>query len=373
MSFGKMAVVCLAVSATAGFSSGDSVTCGDLRQLYDNKNCTRHLAEPLSRAPVAAACPYNFTKPACKKAEPQSPRDLTSGAVGALTPKATTLSEAQAEFLPLVNVHYHLGAEHRSEDYSNATDSQAYDTRGLARRLSNGTSSPRPGFMCATVGLTAEELVPYAFKYCKGQVEVGKSYEVHYVHSSAGYSREDLAGADFDGIDDGLGGAANGRGMLNPMIVVQAQVFQVVNGGQDVEDMLHGWTVVNHSNSVMYAGSTTGQSHDNEVCSPYAITWHVDKSCHKVAPAAFDNLCKQMKEVYKLKKDLHPHGSRKLLSSQYVVKAEYVKPLASGSTPQFHASKDGAARAGPAWILVCFQVISLWSLSPALYRVVARA
>jgi len=368
-----MAFFCLAAQAVGGPGGGDSMTCTDLRRLYDTKHCTGHPDETLSQAPEAATCPYNFKKPACENAEPQTPRDLIAGATGSLTPKAATLTEAQAESLPLVNVHYHLGAEHRSEDYSNATDSQAYDTRGLARRLSNGTSSPRPGFMCATVGLTAEELVPYAFKYCKGQVEVGKSYEVHYVHSSAGYSREDLAGADFDGIDDGLGGAANGRGMLNPMIVVQAQVFQVVNGGQDVEDMLHGWTVVNHSNSVMYAGSTTGQSHDNEVCSPYAITWHVDKSCHKVAPAAFDNLCKQMKEVYKLKKDLHPHGSRKLLSSQYVVKAEYVKPLASGSTPQFHASKDGAARAGPAWILVCFQVISLWSLSPALYRVVARA
>ena len=76
-------------------------------------------------------------------------------------------------------------------------------------------------------------------------------------------------------------GAANGRGLLNPMIVVQGQIFQIVNGAATVDDMLHGWTVVGHDNSVMYPGSTTGQSHDNEVCSPYSITWHVDKDCHQ--------------------------------------------------------------------------------------------
>merc|ERR1739847_237542 len=55
-------------------------------------------------------------------------------------------------------------------------------------------------------------------------------YEVHYVHSSAGFDKEALAEADMETADllaDGLGGAANGRGLLNPMIVVQAQVFQI--------------------------------------------------------------------------------------------------------------------------------------------------
>ena len=74
--------------------------------------------------------------------------------------------------------------------------------------------------------------------------------------------------------------------------------------------------------------STTGQSHDNSVCSPYSITWHVDKDCHQVgillerrrllegqlaaslvstdcfagqvSPESFDNLCKQMKETYNM-------------------------------------------------------------------------
>jgi hypothetical protein len=152
---------------------------------------------------------------------------------------------------------------------------------------------------------------PYEFQYCKGDVAVGKSYEIHYVHSSAGYTKEEGTEAEVDGIDDGLGGAANGRGLLNPMVVVEAQVFQIVNGADNVGDMLHGWTVVGHNNSVMYSGSTTGPSHTNSICSPYVITWHVDKDCHLVSPASFDNLCKQMKDMYKLTADLKPHGSRR--------------------------------------------------------------
>ena len=38
-------------------------------------------------------------------------------------------------------------------------------------------------------------------------------------------------------------------------MVVQGQVFQIVNGGPVVEDLLNGWTVVGHANTVMYLGS----------------------------------------------------------------------------------------------------------------------
>jgi hypothetical protein len=242
-----------------------------------------------------------------------------------MIPKAATLNEAQAAFLPLTNVHFHLGAEHKTEAYSDGTASAAYDATH-ARRLAEG--AVRPGWMCSTSDLSTEQLASYTFQYCKGDVAVGKSYEVHYVHSSAGYSQSDLVDASVDGIEDGLGGAANGRGLLNPMIVVQGQVFQIVNDADVVDDMLHGWSVVNHTNSVMYAGSTTGPSHNNQVCSPYSITWHVDKECHRVSPASFDNLCKQMKDTYDLENDLYPHGSRVILDAKYVVEAQYVTPLA---------------------------------------------
>merc|ERR1719492_261334 len=98
--------------------------------------------------------------------------------------------------------------------------------------------------------------------------------------------------------------------VCSPMITVKAQVFHIVNGAEEVDDLIKG---VPFADSVMYPGSSTGQSHDNEVCSPYYCTWHVDKECHRITPKSFDNLCKQMEELYKLEKDLHPHGSRKLV------------------------------------------------------------
>lgn len=269
---------------------------------------TRHSPKP------KRACPYNFEPPACEDAEPQSPRNLTIGAPGKLSPKAATLSVEQAKRLPLTNIHFHLGTEHTSEDYSDDTDSTDYDE-------SDSSEGARPGFMCASDDLTESDLEPYTFEYCGEGVEVGKSYEVHYVHSSAGGSKDD------DGVADGLGGAANGRGQLNPMIVVQGVVFQIVSGGEEDDSMIDGLKETDYDSSVMYPGSTTGTSFDNEVCSPYAITWHVDKKCHRVSPESFDNLCKQMKERYGLKKDLHAHGSRKLVKSNYVVSGEFVRAL----------------------------------------------
>jgi len=252
-------------------------------------------------------------------AEPQSPRDLTPGAAGFKIPKVPVLNEEQSNAMPLVNVHFHLGAEHKSEAYKDDTEAKMWDEKHQGRRLA---TDPRPGFMCADPG----EQTAYTFKYCKG-VEVGKTYEVHYVHSSAGYRSQNLQGADADSIADGLGGAANGRGLLNPMITVQGQVFQITNDGGSYSDLLHGWQTVGHDDSVMYAGSTTGPSHNNEICSPFFISWHVDRRCHKVSPASFDNLCRQMKEVYGLESDLYPHGSRMILDPQWVVPAEYVFPL----------------------------------------------
>ena len=43
------------------------------------------------------------------------------------------------------------------------------------------------------------------FQYCQG-VEVGQSYEVHYVHSSAGVDADATDGVNADDLADGLGG-----------------------------------------------------------------------------------------------------------------------------------------------------------------------
>jgi len=266
-------------------------------------------------------CPYDFTPPPCEVAEPQTPRNLIPGSPGEMVPKAATLNDAQAQQLPLTNVHFHLGAEHKSEAYNNGTLSEIYDKKKDSAGEAGDIYSPRPGWMCPIADLTAEQMKPYEFKYCKDHVQVGMSYEVHFVHSSAGYDKPETAGVGLEYINDGLGGAANGRGQLNPMIVVEGQIFQIVNGGpMSKGPIADGWRVTGVENAVMYPGSTTGTKFDNEVCSPYAITWHVDLECHQISPESFDEMCQEMSERYGLVKDLSAQGSRILVDPKFVVK-----------------------------------------------------
>ena len=192
---------------------------------------------------------YNFTKPLCVDAEPQTPRDLSTDVNGELaegfkTPKAAVLNPAQAEFIPLVNIHFHLGAEHKSNSYNNGTDSEAYD--GGAKDF-----SVRPGWMCPISDLNQTQLANYSFQHCLGpDVLVGKSYEIHYVHSTAGVDANSSDDSNSDDLSDGLGGAANGRNQLNPMIVVEGLIVHIVQGSLSLFDLLNGWDLVNHDNSV---------------------------------------------------------------------------------------------------------------------------
>lgn len=154
------------------------------------------------------------------------------------------------------------------------------------------------------------------------------------MHSSAGEDADPDDDVNQDVLSDGLGAAANGRGQLNPMIVVQGRVFTIENGDPaevdsiNFTELLNGLTGLNATGKVMYPGSTTGQSFDNEICSPYIITWHVDLSCNVISAETFDNLCKEMKEVYNKSSDLKAKGSRKLVAREYVVNSTYVVPLA---------------------------------------------
>merc|ERR1712060_196902 len=98
------------------------------------------------------------------------------------------------------------------------------------------------------------------------------------------------------------------------MIAVRGQVLQIVNGAQFPPDMMHGEVQPSDmADIVKYTGSTTGTSHDNDICSPYVISWHVDTVCRQVSPEAFDDMCRVMKEDYHMHADLFPHGSRKLV------------------------------------------------------------
>ena len=109
---------------------------------------------------------------ACTDAEPQSPRDVTPGYVGHLTTRYEPYGEEERRNFLQANLHFHLGAEHRSAgEYD-----QDPPTSGLE-------STVAPGLFCKTDGLTAPELADYTFEHCKN-VSVGNTYEFHWVFST---------------------------------------------------------------------------------------------------------------------------------------------------------------------------------------------
>ena len=99
-----------------------------------------------------------------------------------------------------VNVHWHIGAEHRSEgqyDEAAAFDHPNKDTyAGSHRRLASADGGMRIGHMCtkgkelweandAAVRNSDGSVKEYDWKYCK-DMHVGLTYEFHWPHSSLG-------------------------------------------------------------------------------------------------------------------------------------------------------------------------------------------
>ena len=87
-------------------------------------------------------CPYDFEPPRCEESGPQAPRDLSSNAPQGQRPGYTPLVDSSdAMCMPLTNVHFHLGAEHKSDSYYLDEQSKAYDEAHEHGRC--GTARPR--------------------------------------------------------------------------------------------------------------------------------------------------------------------------------------------------------------------------------------
>jgi len=253
---------------------------------------------------------------ACADAQPQSPRDVSTGYSGTLKAKAAAY-DGTVSALTHVNTHYHLGAEHKSSGQYD----KLHTTTG--RKLLSGETEY--GFYCddAVGTLSTAQKTEYNWQYCK-ETEVGKTYEVHYVYSSGGKK-----------IGDGLGGAFAVQN--NPTVVVRGQVFHIVNdddydlpSGNLMDGMVQTFPAAGSSTTnlilsdvIAYAGSTTGRSYNNDdSCSPYQINWQVDQNCHLISAKSFDAMCKKMKEEYDMSADTHPHQSRDLVSNALASDAE---------------------------------------------------
>lgn len=274
---------------------------------------------------------------------PQAGMDVTDdGTFGVLDYKGTfdpiMENYADTDLCP-VNVHWHMGTEHRSEGEYDETGSgpHPYDLHGAdagshggGMRQLAGDKKIRQGMLCHHYDEEDSKFTtPYEWKYCGAEMEVGQTYEVHWPHSAAGMcnTKWQYQYPFYDGVFCTGGVISLGDEPafnVNKKVGVQGQVFVIVNSDepqyQNDDLFSHAWIDESHWVDVAkYVGSTTGTSRDNEECSMYApITWQVDRKCHMVSAKSFDIMCKKMLEqADDLTYETHPHGARELVNDTW--------------------------------------------------------
>jgi hypothetical protein len=222
-----------------------------------------------------------------------------------------------------VNVHYHIGTEHRSEgEYDeHATGPEAHHHPHSDEGYSPGPVH-RQGYWCNGKYDESDPkfTTPYEFKHCGGAVQVGGTYEIHWPHSAAGAcgTPYQYQTSFYDGVF-----CKDGIITLDPLntyekVGVQAQVFVLVNDESYyypnlIDGMITGFG--DFATSVAsYTGATTGTSRSNEICSRYTpITWQVDRKCHLISASSFDQMCKDMlTKRDDMEPDTEPHGAREV-------------------------------------------------------------
>lgn len=227
-----------------------------------------------------------------------------------------------------VNVHWHLGAEHRSAG--------EYDEKGKgpgkagvphnsdpnARRTGTYTSSERYGFACGLYDASnAKFTTEYKWQHCVG-MHVGETYEVHWPHSAIGacHTPHQYQEPFYDGVfcgwtqDVSDAVQADAQNLVNA-VGVQAQVFTIINDEDYYfPDLMRGAIVDGNfwQDVAAYTGSTTGTSRSNTICSKYTpITWQVDRKCHLISASTFDKMCADMmQQSDDMSGDLYAHGAR---------------------------------------------------------------
>ncbi|MFT7625616.1 MAG: hypothetical protein ACI9WU_004807 [Myxococcota bacterium] len=309
-------------SDTTGSDTADGGTDGEMNPC--NPDGLDQLSTPPEKPPIWAA----LTDLACTDdaVRVQAAADVTVGSVGELT---ATLQPIMVPFSEVdsmcpVNVHWHLGAEHKNtgtydipgEDWlqDNAPNHQA-DTHVDPGNFCHGFDAMDPMFT-----------TPYEFEHCSEHMKVGYTYEIHWPHSNLGmcdtewqYQSHFMNGVLCKANESGLSPADALDGVFKTQttkIGVQAQVFTIVNDANyDYSDWeaIGGWNTDLAEDVAIYQGSTTGQQDGNNDCRGTGgmVTWQVDRGCHLISAAAFDELCKVMNEQrVDMSKDTHAHNAR---------------------------------------------------------------
>jgi len=356
----------LSLLRQAAAGAAAATTCGKLKDTYKDNACCGlpekevelHIVpNPKKRLSGTNPCEgkkaltqpgldnIDCFKDGVRQAGEQSGSDVTAGYVGEISTNVTpiVLHYYKTAMCP-VNVHWHLGAEHRSAGQ--------YDENGKSPKLAGTPSDDNPdatrrlaaaryGFACHKYDKNDPKFTTeYKWKYCK-DMHVGETYEVHWPHSALGAcgTPNQYQYPFYDGVF--CGATAELLASLTPQDVasnvgVQGQVFTIVNDDDYYyPDLARGMIVeADHNMGIdiaAYTGSTTGTTRDNSICSSYTpITWQVDRKCHLISASSFDKMCFDMLQMRDdMSGDVHPHGARELVWSNL-----------TAANHQDHASMD---------------------------------
>jgi len=361
-------ILSAALLAVAEAVDGDfvtSMTCGELKQVYKDEECCGNpdqvsnfvtIPKPHIRAgtnpcdgqkSLTQGDPdtgpqdpgtagegmdnVNCYRDAVAIAGEQSGTDITAGYVGEMETDITPITAPYfSTTLCPVNVHWHLGAEHRSEgefDESGTSPGIAGtpDTGAPTRRRLD--DEVRYGYACNHYdGDNSAFDDDYVWQHCL-DMHVGETYEVHWPHSAFGAcgTPNQYQSPFYDGVfcratAEALGGLTAQN--IADGVGVQGQVFTIINDEvYYYPDLFRGMLVDAEHNMgqdvAVYSGSTTGTTRDNTVCSAYTpITWQVDRKCHLISASSFDKMCADMKQQRDdMSSDLHAHGARDLVDT----------------------------------------------------------
>ncbi len=230
----------------------------------------------------------------CQGFGPQTPRDI-GNAYG-----SNSVSFGLApppDEMNLCNIHTHTNAEHLGPGfsiYAGPEENGGFKCAGSASLSAAKLSRPQGG--------------PARFE----GVEPGDTIEVHWVHTSCD-------------VTPGPGlGACLSDSCSNPELRVEAQVFLVVNdpNALDFRDFIYLGTMRQGRHQaralptgtgapVVFRGSTTGPSYDQQTCSPLQVTWSVRPRCARLDISSLDAWA-AMGNVFE---ESHSHGVRRLVTA----------------------------------------------------------
>merc|ERR1719405_267366 len=358
----------------AATDAGYSITQNPFAADYGANPCIDESGKATLRSDTGQGFGVGLGDLDCEHAQvgAQSGTDVTKGAAGTkdMTDTPGPIVSYNDKGMCTVNVHWHIGAEHKSTgeyDETAAFDHPNKDTyAGSHRRLASADGGMRIGHMCtkgkelweandASVRNSDGSVKEYDWKYCK-DMHVGLTYEFHWPHSSLGACQTPwqyqyhfldgvLCGATMGNVD--IGTASQLLMDKTHGIGVEGQVFTIVNGmgGEAIRptwDVLNGWDRQAAKDVAYYQGSTTGdavQSGANagDMCrgTGNLVTWHVDRECHTLEASTMDEMCRRMLVISAddMSPDVIPHGARETVVQALTDPAEEARLPAETAPP----------------------------------------